>query len=195
MLTELENKTLEGIIRGDLDAFNKLFSDYYQPLFIFAQKFVDEELAKDLVQDCFFELWKKRNSLKITSSISAYLFTIVKNKCFKHLQKEQLRFDKQNEIQWQLKQEELNFFMHSEKSILEFDIRDRLKKAMEKLPPKCAEVFHESRHNGLSNKEVAERLDVSVKAVEKHISKALKILRKELKDFTTILFTFFIQKK
>uniref|UniRef100_UPI0032174725 RNA polymerase sigma-70 factor n=1 Tax=uncultured Draconibacterium sp. TaxID=1573823 RepID=UPI0032174725 len=194
MLTKRENKIINGIIEGNTNAFHNLFSEYFQRLFIFAQKFVDEELAKDFVQDCFFELWQNRRKLSVQTSISAFLFTIIKNKCYKHYQKEQLRLNHQSEIHLELQQEELNFFLKSEKSILEFDIKDRIQKTIKTLPPKCAAVFNESRTNGMSNKEIAEKYGLSVKSVEKHISKALKLFRQEFKDFSTILFSLFFHK-
>lgn len=191
MLTKLENRTFKKIVDGDVDAFRDLFSEYFQRLFIFAKKFVGEELAKDFVQDCFFELWKNRNKLKIQTSISAYLFTIVKNKCYKHYQKEKVRINHQTNILFKVQQEELNFFLDSEKTILEFEVKDRIRKTMTKLPPKCAIVFNESRFNGLANKEIAEKYGLSIKSVEKHISKALKLFREEFKDFSSILFSLF----
>jgi RNA polymerase sigma-70 factor (ECF subfamily) len=92
-----------------------------------------------------------------------------------------------------LKKEELQFFINSEKSILEFDVKDRIENVMLHLPEKCAEVFSESRFNGLSNKEIADKFNISVKAVEKQISKALKLFRKEFKDIISVIFSLFIQ--
>jgi len=194
MLTKLENTLLEEIRKGDMDAFRKLYLEYYQRLYLFAQKFVEPELAMDFVQDCFLELWKNRLKLQIKNSISAYLFTVVKNKCFKHFQKEKARLDCQDDIFFRLKQEELHFFVSSEKSILEFEIKDRIRNVFEKLPPKCAEVFKESRFNGLQNKEIAEKFDMSIKTVEMHISKALKLFRDEFKDLSILLFSLFFIK-
>lgn len=194
MIAELENVIIKRIIEGDVDAFQNLFSQYFQRLVFFAQKFVDEDLAKDFVQDCFFDLWQNRRKISIQTSISAYLFTVIKNKCYKHYKKEQLRLKHSSRIYFKLQLEELNFYLNSEKSILEFDTKDRIQSVMEKLPPKCAIVFSESRFNGLSNKEIAEKIGLSVKAVEKHISKALKLFREEFKDFTSILLLFFSHK-
>ncbi|MDX8339462.1 RNA polymerase sigma-70 factor [Draconibacterium sp. IB214405] len=172
----------------DSAAFNELFVSYYQPLFLFACKFVEEDIAKDLLQDCFFELWKNRKTIDIKTSLSAYLFSIVRNRCYKYFEKERLKNGKLTEIEIKLKQEELNYFQHSEKSVLEFEIRDRIQKTIQKLPPKCAQIFNESRFNGLSNKEIAEKYELSVKSVEKHISKALKIFQEEFKDHSYIYF-------
>ncbi|WP_394698711.1 RNA polymerase sigma-70 factor [uncultured Draconibacterium sp.] len=189
----LESILFQRLKEGDYESFNRIFFKYYQPLFLFAQKFVTEDLAKDLVQDCFYELWKRRKTIDIKTTLSAYLFSIVKNRCYKYFEKERLKAGKLNEIELRLKQEELNYFLHSEKSVLEFEIRDRIKNTLDKLPPKCAQVFNESRFNGLSNKEIAEKYDLSLKSVEKHISKALKIFQNEFKDLSYIFFLFNFQ--
>jgi RNA polymerase sigma-70 factor (ECF subfamily) len=117
----------------------------------------------------------------------------VKNRCYKYSKEEAKKADRKNDYGQKLKEEELNFFIHSEKSILEFEIKDRIRKVLEQLPPKCSEVFNESRFNGLSNKDIAEKYSISLKAVEKHISKALKLFREEFQDLITVLFALFFQ--
>ena len=188
-----EIKILQNLKNGDRDAFHVIFQTYFQRLFIFACKYVEQEQAKDIVQDCFYDLWRNREKIEITSSLSAYLFTIIKNRCFKHLKKEQKKLANQNNYGIKLRQEELEFFIYSEKSIVEFGIKDRIEKVINQLPDKCSEVFKESRWYGLTNKEIAVKLNVSVKSVEKHISKALKLFREEFKDIISFLFVLVIQ--
>ena len=188
------DKTLLLKLREDNNvAFRCLFQNYYQRLFLFACKFVDEDVAKDLVQDCFLELWKNRKKTEITSSFSAWIFIVVKNRCYKYLKEESKKVDNQNNFRLKLKEEELNFFIHSEKSILEFEIKERIQLVLEQLPPKCSQVFNESRFNGLSNKDIAEKYGISLKTVEKHISKALKFFREEFKDLLAVLVAILFQ--
>ena len=89
MNLDSENIIFQKTKNGDRQAFRYLFQKYYQPLFLFARKFVEEEQAKDFVQDCFSELWQNRKKIEISTSLSAYLFTIIKNCCYKFLKKEQ----------------------------------------------------------------------------------------------------------
>src|SRR5690606_19907816 len=106
---------IEKLRKGDDKAFRQLFHKYFQPLFLFCCKFVDEDVTKDIVQDCFLELWMRRQKIEITKSFSSWIFMVVKNKCLKHL-KDELRKDiRQNDYRLKLKEEELNFFIHSEK--------------------------------------------------------------------------------
>lgn len=189
-----ENEILKQLRQNNKEAYCKLYFLYYQKLLIFASKFVNEELAKDFVQDCFYNLWQNRVKIDITTCLSAYLFIIIKNRCFKHLKEEKKRSFQQNNYGLKLKEEELAFFSNSEKSILEFDIKDRIDEVINRLPDKCREVFIESRLRGLSNKEVATQLNISLKAVEKHISKALKLFRKEFKDLIISIILILLHK-
>lgn len=177
-----EIEILKQLKQNNREAYRKLYFLSYQPLLIFASKFVDKELAKDFVQDCFYNLWQNRMKVEINTSLSAYLFTVIKNRCFKHLKDEKKKIFQQNNYGIKLKEEELTFFINSEKSILEFDIKDRIDEAVSLLPEKCRNVFIKSRFQGLSNKEIADQLDISLKTVEKHLSKALKLFREKFKD-------------
>lgn len=193
-MEQLTDKTLLLKLReGNHIAFRCLFQTYYQRLFLFACKFVEEDVAKDVVQDCFLELWKKRKNTEISTSFSAWIFTVVKNRCYKHLKEESKKSESRNNYRLKLKEEELNFFIHSEKSILEFEVKERIQNVLEQLPPKCSQVFKDSRFNGLSNKDIAEKYGISLKAVEKHISKALKLFREEFKDLITVFLAIIFQ--
>jgi len=188
-----ESLIFKKVRAGDLPAFRQLYHVYFQRLYLFAQKFVDSEMAKDVVQDCFYNFWINREKIEITTSVSAYLFTVIKNRCYKILSEEHRKQVGEQNYSLMLKKEELQFFINSEKSILEFDVKDRIENVMQHLPEKCAAVFSESRFNGLSNKDIADKFNISVKAVEKQISKALKLFRKEFKNIISVIFLLFIQ--
>jgi len=188
-----ESLIFKKVRAGDLPAFRQLYHVYFQRLYLFAQKFVDTEMAKDVVQDCFYNFWINREKIEITTSVSAYLFTVIKNRCYKLLKEEQRKTVYEQNFGLKLKQEELQYFINSEKSIFEFDVKDRIGNVMKHLPVKCAEVFVESRFNGLSNKDIADKFNISVKAVEKQITKALKLFRKEFKNIISVIFLLFIQ--
>lgn len=188
-----ENIIIQKVKAGDFTAFRQLYHIYFQRLFLFAQKFVSAEQAKDVVQDCFYNFWVNRQKIEITSSVSAYLFTIIKNSCYKLLKEEQRKTVGEQNFGLKLKQEELQYFINSEKSIFEFDVKDRIGNVMKNLPEKCAAVFNESRFNGLSNKEIAMKFNISEKAIEKQISKALKLFREEFKDIISVWVAILVQ--
>lgn len=157
--------------------YELLFRTYYVPLCSHAARFVyNKEVAEDLVTEIFLNFWKKGVHTAVDSSYRAYLFTAVRNKCFTYLRWE---FDK-------IRQEELDDELLSDTPtpdhVMEMDeLYMQVEKVIQALPPQCQKVFVLSRFEGKSYQEIADRLDVSIKAVEGHISKALTVLRRSLK--------------
>lgn len=166
---------------GQLD-INQLFRHYSKPLFYFALKFVDEEQAKDIVQEVFFKLWED-HSIKISSSLNGFLFRAVQNKCLQHIEKQKVRDSYQQSANIRLKEEELHFYSSGASSLIQQELQEQLEAAIGKLPTKCREVFELSRFHSKKNKEIADELGINIKTVEKHISKALSQIRAEIKDY------------
>ena len=166
---------------GQLD-INKLFMYYSKPLFYFALKFVDEEQAKDIVQDVFHKLWEDKN-IRISSSMSGFLFTMARNKCLQQIEKQKIREQYRQTANIRLKEEELEFYSGGTSSLIQLELQHQLEEVIAKLPEKCREVFELSRFHSKKNHEIAEELGISIKTVEKHISKALSQIRSELKDY------------
>lgn len=158
--------------------YELLFRTYYQPLCSHAARFVyNKAIAEDLVTEIFLNFWKKELHTCIESTFRAYLFTAVRNRCFTYLRWE---FNK-------IRQEELDDDFHSDMlapdHILEMDeLYMQVERAIHALPPQCQKVFILSRFEGKSYQEIAAKLGVTVKAVEWHISKALSVLRRTLKQ-------------
>jgi len=188
-----EKNVLQRIKSGDENAFQLLFEKYYTSLFYYAVKFVESEQARDVVHDVFFAFWENRQRIVISTSLNAYLFQMVRNKSLQFLEKQKVRQKYAQQQELLLKMEEVNYYEESQgaRSIIEKELDEQLNNALAKLPQRCYEVFHMSRVNGLRNAEIAEELSITVKAVEKQMTKALKILRAELKDYLP-LFLYFI---
>jgi RNA polymerase sigma-70 factor, ECF subfamily len=169
---------------------NHLFMQYSKPLFYYACKFVDEEPAKDIIQDVFLKLWNDR-TIRVNKSLNGLLFTMVRNKCLQQLEKEKVRADYLNNAKLQLRNEEITYYSGEPVSIIQIELQHQLESAINKLPGKCREVFILSRFQEKKNREIAEETGISVKAVEKHITKALQIIRHELKDYLPLFFWLF----
>ena len=139
----------------------------------------DKNIAEDLVQDVFFELWKKKENLFIKNSVKAYLKRAAVNKSLNYIRDQKATVDG-----------EVTFpFLESKQSTavqkLEAkEMNKHITDAIENLPPRCRQVFILSRFEAMSYQQIAEKLDISVKTVENQISKALKNLRIVVQKFT-----------
>ncbi|GAB7086583.1 RNA polymerase sigma-70 factor [Marinifilum fragile] len=183
-MTDLSNHLYSKLKAGNKYAFQELFEEYYTSMYFYACKFVDDDLARDLVHDVFMIFWQNKEHITIKSSLSAYLFRMVRNKCLQEIESQKVKDTYRTES---LNLDELAYYNDGIKSIIEIELEEKLKEAMDKMPDGCRQVFVMSRFNGLKNKEIAEQLGVSVKAVEKQITKALKILKLELKEYLPLL--------
>lgn len=166
------------------DNFDQVYLTYYYRLHRFAKEYVlfDEE-AENIVQDVFLMLWEKRLVLNIQVSMSAYLFSLVKNKCIDHLRRKIVVDEFKQELTFKLASlEELNHAFTSDEQIDTF-----VQKAIDTLPERCREIFVKSRVEGKKYSEIAEELNISVNTVENQMSIALKKLRIELKEYLPIL--------
>lgn len=194
----MENNDSELLYRLKHDgeiAFKVIFNKYYSRLYYFILEFIlVDDQAENIVQDTFCTLWIKRNELKDDSNLSAYLFTVAKNNCLYRLRDQRYRQRLFTSIPFSrdeidLNAEVLDALDSSAETFMEID--SIIAGTMEELPPQCKRIFLMSRFEEKKNREIAEELNISVKVVEKHISKALKKFRESLKDylpFVTYLF-------
>lgn len=154
--------------------FKKVFDENYQ--YILNYLFYlsgDMELSEDLVQDVFLQLWEKRAEVK-EETLKSYLFTIAKNCFLKNIRRQKYDLKFRSTYFEKIENESPSFILE----LKEFDIK--LQQAIASLPEKSRVVFLMNRMDGITYREIAENLGVTVKAVEKQMSKALMILRQKL---------------
>ncbi|MEM6526042.1 MAG: RNA polymerase sigma-70 factor [Bacteroidota bacterium] len=133
----------------------------------------DKEVSKDIVQEIFKSLWERRHTLKIQDTIKHYLLRATKFELLDHYR--QLKRDQRH---IQLAVAPLAQTARTTEEALDFkQLKGQIDEVVEELPAQCQRVFILSREKGMSNKEIASSLDISVKTVEAHISKALGTLR------------------
>ncbi|KOH45007.1 RNA polymerase sigma-70 factor [Sunxiuqinia dokdonensis] len=176
--------------------FRVVFMTYFESLEVFAKAYVaDEEVAKDITQEVFANLWAKKTSLPPQINLKSYLYQATRNNCLNYLKRLKIRskYEKRARDNYQdllLNHEALSQLNFDELSYQE--LVNSLSEAISELPPKCREVFELSRFDGMKNKEIADHLNISIKAVESHISKALKTLKSKLKPHYPASMIFFI---
>ena len=192
----LMEKTVNNkIIRGDTKAFDALFRMFYSRLVGFANSYLrDRDVAENIVQDAFLLLWERRETLSPDSNIKAWLLTVVKNNILNYIERLK-RQTKIESIYAERINRELELRLFSLRDcdpeyIFSEEVAEIIRKALNSLPERCREVITMSRFDELSNKEIAEKLNITVKGVEYHITNALKKLRLELKDYLMFLFFF-----
>jgi RNA polymerase sigma-70 factor (ECF subfamily) len=144
---------------------------------------VSSEDAENIVQDVFMMLWEKREVLNVQVSLTAYLFSLVKNKCIDHLRRKLVAEEYKQELHIKLLSlEEINHAFASDEDIERF-----LQDAINKLPGRCREIFIMSRIEGKKYQEIADELGISINTVENQMSIALRKLRVELKKYLPLL--------
>jgi RNA polymerase sigma-70 factor (ECF subfamily) len=182
-----EQQQFEALAAGDVTAFEMYFKTYYQPLCNYAYTFLqDKEEAEEIVQATFLSVWEKRQALNIRTSAKSYLYAMVRNAC--------LNVIKHEKIKQKYVGEEMALADQGYESVSQvmssIELESRIQKAIEKLPEQCRLVFKLSRFEELKYNEIAEQLDISVKTVENHMGKALKIMREQLKDYLPLIIAF-----
>ncbi|WP_163322731.1 RNA polymerase sigma-70 factor [Draconibacterium mangrovi] len=184
-----ENNLFENIQQGDEKAFEKLFKLYYGYLCNFATKLINDDVAaEEIVQDLFVKFWERRADLKVETSLKNYLFRSVKNLCLNHIKHSNIKL---LYAQKMIAESEINSFNND---YIEVDLAADIAKSIEELPEKRREIFRLSREEGLKYREIAEKLNISIKTVEAQISLAIKSLRDKLNKYNTFIFYFFVSR-
>jgi len=167
-----------------------LFKQYYQPLCSHVVRFVySKEIAEDIISDIFYTLLEKQLYFHITSSYRAYLFAAARNRALKHLHKEFGR----GRHAIDLERLPCDSIMTSPQQILLYDeLFKKIERTIQSLAPRNQKVFLMNRFEGMKYQQIAIQLNISVKAVEAHISKALQVLRKAVRDEITVVLLFLL---
>jgi RNA polymerase sigma-70 factor, ECF subfamily len=162
--------------------FEALFKKHHKGLCDFAYNLVkDKDAAKDIVQEVFFKFWKNRQKIETTGQLKSYLFKATSHTSLNYLRsiKRIIRLDHALHLLDSLEAkggtEDAGFK----------DLETRIQQAIERLPPKCKVIYQLSRQEDLSNKQIAETLNLSIKTIENQITIALEKLRNDLKPFLT----------
>ena len=161
---------LRLIKEGDRLAFRHLFETWFTPLCRFMHLYISEKtVVEELALDLFMHIWENRQTLQIQVSLKSYLFQAARNRCLNELRKQKNTVSL-DEISGEI----IDAGVYS---LEETELHNLIQEAVLALPDKCREVFDLSRNESLSNREIADRMNISVKTVEAQITKALKRIK------------------
>lgn len=164
--------------------FEVLFKEYFTGLVYFAQKYLgDLDASKDVVHSVFIKIWENRNKFEFDKPAKSYLFTSVYNRSLNTIRNNKKFVNSEDDDTHAATLEQGEF--HDTMEVAELE--SKIKEAIGKLPTKCREVFELSRFEGKKYAEIAKHLNISIKTVEGQMSKALKIMKDELKDYLYLL--------
>jgi len=178
-----EQDLIAKIRNSDEKAFKILYRQYSSMLYAFLwRKTGNSDTAEDLIQELFIKVWNNRKTLDADRNIKAYLYRSANNLAIDHL-----RSKKNLVVSFEDNQYNNPVYNIDEN----FDLEEKIKKAVKQLPAQQQNVFWLSRFEGLKYGEIAEMLNIAPKTVENHIAKALVALREKLKYLFVLLFFMF----
>ena len=170
------HKILSALAQDDEASLEKLFNHYYPRLFNFSKSILKlEDGIDDILQEVFVKIWKNRKNINSAATFNSYIFIITRNLLLNELRR-QLSF--QN-----TKEEVKRLSLANEYSLSEQidyqELKEKIDAFVEELPDRQKEVFLLSRSEGLSHKEIAEKLGIKPKTVEYHITLAIRYLKEK----------------
>ncbi len=180
----LKQELLDALKEGKEEAYRQVFFEHFEPLTYFANKYLNDwDASRDVVQEVFSQLYEKRQSLDISTSLKSYLYRSVSNRSLNTI-KSQKTHSRHHEILKSAADD-----LTEERGIELNELELQIHKVIDTLPDQCRHIFRLSRFEHKTNDEIANELGISKRTVETQISKALKTLRNSLK---IIILQFFL---
>jgi RNA polymerase sigma-70 factor, ECF subfamily len=183
-----QSELISQLSKSNKQAFKELFNYYYPRLYNFSKKFLKlEEGIDDILQEVFIRIWENRKNISSSQTFNAYIFTITKNLLLNELRS---RLNDQK-----IKKKIFKLSVCKEYTIyqdIEYgDLKGKVEEIIKTLPSKTMTIYELSRNKGLSNKEIAQKLEISPKTVEYHISRSINVLKDKMKELGLIFILYF----
>lgn len=189
--SSFELNLFESFKKGDQAAFTYFYEKYFNRIQSFCVQFIyDKDEAENLAQEALLHLWQSRENIDSINGIQSFLYTYAKSKCLNTIRHNKVKDRFKNDL-LNVKENELNIEILNSISFdtLELTELERIiNESINNLPPKTREVFIKKRIENKKNAEIAEEMEVTLKAVEAHMTKALKILKTKLSDYLFLIF-------
>lgn len=193
-----EKEILKGLKAGDESAYKRIFQAWYEPLCVFSVGLVrDRFQAENIVDDAFFHIWEIREHLGVQTSLKAYLFASVRNRSLNYLASSVRRkYQDMTDDEYTVVLNSLTAISKDDiyGKLFEEELKKRLMQELDSLSAECREVFEKSRFDGLTYKEIAETLGISVNTVKYHMKNALTVLRNGVGKYLLAVFMIIVSK-
>lgn len=174
---------VERLKADDAKALDLLYDTYYVRLYRFCRGLMKiEHEIDDILQEVFIKIWLNRSKITSADTFAAYIFTITKNAVISFIR----THEKEIKLKAGLKDNQILHDLETESKIEYKELEQKVNNLLDQLPETSKTIYEYSRKQGLSNNEISNKLEVSVKTVEYHITKTLKYLKENLKDFGVI---------
>ena len=178
--------------KADIKRFNNIFVTHRDRYIRFAYSYTyNQETAEDLVTESLMYYWENRHRLEEVKDIPLYILVTLKNKCLDYLQRERtwnnIAENLLSNKEWELQMRISRLEACDPETLFSNEVQEIVNQALAKLPEKSRHIFIMSRYEGKNYQTIAKETNLSVKSIEFHISKALNLLRKELKDYLPCL--------
>jgi len=178
-----EFEIIKRIRANDVEAFSGVFRRFYEPLCLFAGRYLhDIQAAEGIVQDVFVRLWESRDTLSIQSSLKSYLYASVRNACLNTIKRENFT----TSLDYEEEQSDTSD-MQPDIQLESNELAEALEQAMNGLGPKCRQIFCMAKYDRLSYQEIAKVLNISINTVKTQLKRALKSLGRSLQHFQILL--------
>lgn len=163
--------------------FEEVFKAHFTALHAYACTLLRQDAqAEEIVQQVFYKLWLKKDEVQITQNLKAYLYKSVHNECLNFMKHQKVRKAHQD------------YVMHTGnegqspiQDMATKELKDKIYEALARLPEQCRTIFQMSRFEELKYREIADKLQLSVKTVENQMGKALRSMRQQLADYLPLI--------
>ncbi|MCV9387407.1 RNA polymerase sigma-70 factor [Reichenbachiella ulvae] len=177
MRTKLRKLSTEQPFDG---YFEQVYSDYFQPLYLYARSLVkSDDIAKGVVSDVFFNLWKSNSDLKNIKEIKSYLFRAVKNQVVRTLSHDPRNFDSIDTENYVKQIEQIS----PEEILLEKELIEIIDKAVQELPDQCRLIFDMAKNKQMSYKEIAAELEISQSTIKTQVARAISVIKQKIEIY------------
>ena len=181
---------INSLSQGTQEAFQAIYDNYYESLCYYANRMLaDMDESEDVVQSIIMKLWENRENIGTIVNVKSYLYKSTHNSCLNIISKHGKKQNYENESWFKSKEIE----MEERDSLLYTELNEIVNKLIEELPEQCQRVFKMNRFDEKSYKEIAQELNITVKAVEGNMSRALQKMRMGLKDYLYLILIIYLR--